>query len=307
MRASVIATAGVLAAGLWWLPAGAGSTGAAAAATANVHQITGGQFEASGVVHVGDGSGVLFVDDGRHREIFWMPLAPDGRQGAAAVRIPLDADVTDPEGITFDGTHVYIVGSQSKKTGADGDGLVRFRFDPATRRADRVERIQGLKAWLSTQVPELRGFASKKGDKGLNIEAVAWDPVRGRLLLGLRAPVVDGQALVIPLALRDSTGPLTIANLEVGRTIRLALGGAGIRSLEYDGEASAFRLIAAASGKKVNGDFRLLEWDGSSAAPGREIATYAKQLKPEGFTPATVGGTRVGVVVFDTGSFTLMR
>ena len=37
-----------------------------------------------------------------------------------------------PEGITFEGEWYYVVGSQSKTTGVEGDGLVRFKFDPNT-------------------------------------------------------------------------------------------------------------------------------------------------------------------------------
>ena len=54
-------------------------------------------FEASGVVDVPDSGGVLFVDDTRAAEIFWMELTADGRQAAPAVKVPLGATVIDPE------------------------------------------------------------------------------------------------------------------------------------------------------------------------------------------------------------------
>jgi hypothetical protein len=127
--AGVIATLAVSA----YLVAQTGMAAPARAAGASPQMIAGGTFEASGVAHVPNTTGVLFVDDGRNREIFWMELSADGRQQASAVRVPLGADVTDLEGITSDGTNFYVVGSQSKKTGFDGDGLVRFRFDPKTR------------------------------------------------------------------------------------------------------------------------------------------------------------------------------
>jgi hypothetical protein len=44
------------------------------AAKARVTAFTGGMFEASGVVHAPGTDGVLFVDDGRPNEIFWMRL-----------------------------------------------------------------------------------------------------------------------------------------------------------------------------------------------------------------------------------------
>ena len=81
-------------------------------------RIAGGRFEASGVVHVPSTQGVLFVDDRRTSEVFWMELNGDGSQKSPAVSIPLDVDVTDLESITHDGASFSIVGSQSKTTAA---------------------------------------------------------------------------------------------------------------------------------------------------------------------------------------------
>jgi hypothetical protein len=277
--------------------------------TVEPKRIAGGTFEPSGVIHVRDTAGVLFVDDGRHREIFWMELNPDGTQASPAVRVPIAADITDLEGITSDGARVYVVGSQSKKTGFEGDGLVRFRFDPRTRTTDGVERVRGLKAWLAAQVRELRGADTARGNRALNIEAVAWDPRARRLLLGLRTPVVDGHALVIPLTLRDPAGPFDVRNLQVapGGAIRLPLGGAGIRSLEYDEHVSAFRLIADAGPGGGRGDFRIVEWDGRTGAANlRDVVRYPRSLQPEGIARATLHGRPVSVVVFDTSRFAVM-
>lgn len=271
--------------------------------------IAGGAFEASGVAHVPDTDGVLFVDDGRPREIFLMELAVNGSQRGPAVQVPLAADITDLEGMTSDGTHFYVVGSQSKNRGFDGDGLVRFRFDAQLRRSHSVDRIQGFKAWLASHVRELRGTERQLGDHVLNIEALAWDPRNGQLLLGLRAPVIDGHALVIPIKLHDPAGAFSQENLRVaGDTIRLPLNGAGIRSLEYDHRASAFRIITGAGLNNENRDFRIIEWNGNREPSSlREIATFPPSLKPEGITHATIGGQPVTVVVFDTGRFTLLN
>ena len=271
--------------------------------------IAGGTFEASGVAHVPGTSGVLFVDDGRNREIFWMEVGADGSQKSPALRVPLAADITDLEGITSDGTSFYVVGSQSKFKGFEGDGLVRFKFDSRTRRTEGVERIQGLKAWLAAHVPELKGTARTLGDAALNIEGVAWDPQGNRLLLGLRAPVVDGLALVVPLKLQDPRGPFSAANLRLdGKTIRLPLGGGGVRSLEYDTDAKAFRVISGAGLNTEDRDFRIVEWKGEETPSSLPvIASFSSTLKPEGITRATLNGRPVSLVVFDTGGFALLE
>jgi hypothetical protein len=270
--------------------------------------IAGGFFEASGVAHVPGTAGVLFVDDASNRAIYWMEVSGDGAQKAPALRIPIAADITDLEGITSDGTNFYVVGSQSKRTGFQGDGLVRFTFDPTTRRTDAVERIQGLKAWLAAHVPELKGTAQRVGDHVLNIEGIAWDPNGSRLLLGLRAPVVNGHALVVPVKLQDPRGAFSAANLRVdGATIRLPLGGAGVRSIEYDPAARAFRVITGAGLNAENRDFQIVEWKGDGSPSSlRVVASYNRRLKPEGITRATIDGRSVSVLVFDTSRFALI-
>jgi hypothetical protein len=266
--------------------------------------IAGGSFEASGVAYVPGSNTILFVDDGRTREIFLMELTPQGAQRGTAVAVPLGADVTDLEGITSDGRHFYVVGSQSKKSGFEGDGLVRFTFDVATRRAAAVERIQGLKAWLAANVAELRGTERRTGDDVLNIEAIAWDPAGERLLLGLRAPVVDGQALIVPVKLVDPARGFTRENLRVdGAAIRVNLDGAGIRSLEHDEQAKAFRIISGAGLNDENRDFRVVEWDGLAGSTPRAVSSYDRRFKPEGIVRAAIDGRSVSVIVFDTGRF----
>lgn len=272
----------------------------------DVHRIKGGAFEPSGVVHVPGTDGVLFVSDGRTREVFWMRLGADGLQHEPARAVPLDADVTDLEGITTDGTHFYVVGSQSKKKGTGGDGLVRFTFDPGAVRIGRVEKISGMKAWLAQHVAELAGTAHRLGDAVLNIEAVAWDAVNERLLLGLRAPVIDGRALVIPVTLADPSRGFVRDNLRLdgGRALRLPLEGAGIRSLEFDPLTGAYKLITGADRNRERLDFRVLEWrGGETPADIRPVSVYPRRLKPEGIARAALGGRQVSVLVFDVGRF----
>ena len=271
-------------------------------------RIAGGSFEASGLAAVAGDSQFLFVDDGREREVFLLTLSVDGRQVGDAVAVPFPADVTDMEGVTTDGRFFYVVGSQSKKTGFDGDGLVRFTFDARTRRIDAVERISGLKAWLADNVPELRGTGRLIGDEVLNIEGLAWDPASQRLLLGLRAPVVADSALVVAVKLSDPAGAFAVDNLAVdGETLRLAADGAGIRGIEWDADAKAFLTITGASLDDEDRDFRIFEWDGTSRSTLRQIATYERRLKPEGIARGMITGRPARVVVFDAGHVAVMR
>jgi hypothetical protein len=277
------------------------------ATAATLAVFDGGMYEASGVAHVPGTDGVLFVDDGRPDEVFWMRLSEGGAQSGQVVPVRMGASVIDKEGMTFDGQYFYVVGSLSKYKTAEGPGLARFRFDPAGPRAYDTESVSDFKRFLARNVAELRGMEETKyRDGGINLEGVAWDPASRRLLLGLRSPVIDGQALVVPLRLRDPGGALTAANLEVegGKAIRLPFGGAGIRSIEYDERARAFHVITGAGPNEERLDFKLWEWDGRAERPGlRELGVYDKLLKPEGFTRVSAGGRDFGFLVFDTGRY----
>lgn len=267
----------------------------------------GGTFEASGVVHVPGTDGVLFVDDGRTDEVFWMRLGEERTQAGAIKPIKLGVSVVDLEGITTDGSHFYVVGSQSKSKGGDLAGLVRFRFDAQGERIEGVESVSGLRRFLAENVAELRGMENLKyKDGGINVEGAAWDGRNGRLLLGLRSPVVDGHALVVPLRLRDPRGTFSYDNLEVegAKAVRLPLGGAGVRSIEYDERARAFRVITGAGPNAEKQDFKLWEWDGDAARPAlREVGTYDRRLKPEGVTRVSTAGRDFTFIVFDTSGY----
>lgn len=268
---------------------------------------SGGTFEASGVAHVAGTNAVLFVDDGRPNEIFLMELGDDRKQSGAIKPIDIATSIIDLEGITSDGTYFYVVGSQSKSKGADQAGLARFKFDSASQRVVGTEAASGLKKFLADNVAELRGMESTKYSAGgINVEGIAWDPRNMRLLLGLRSPVVDGQALVVPLKLRDPKAELSFANLEVegGKALRLSLGGAGIRSIEYDESRKTFNLITGAGPNSEKMNFKLWEWSGNDATPAlREMDTFDRRLKPEGITRVSTGARDFVFIVFDTSGY----
>jgi hypothetical protein len=276
----------------------------AAAGTGAEHLIQGGTFEASGVVQVAGTDGFLFVDDGRDDAVFWMRVDKSGRQLEPAVAVPLGVRVGDLEGITTDGTSYYAVGSQSKPEFVSGAGLVRFRFDPATRRAERVESVSGLRSWLLARLPSVASAAGSRAD-GFNIEGLAWDAKQNRLLMGLRSPVIDGRAIVIPLDLSKARERLSADQLALSEAelIRLPLENSGIRSMEFDAGRGAFRMIAASRG---SAPFVLWDWTGAdSAAVTRTESTFSARLKPEGVTPAT-GAHDFTLIVFDTSRYQAM-
>ncbi len=268
------------------------------------HAIEGGTFEASDVVHVPGTEGVLFVDDNHETEVFWMQMNDEGEQVGAVKPVKLGTSVADPEGITSDGSNFYIVGSQSRAKGGDQNTLVRFQFDAATQSVTKAEAIGDLRSFLVERVPELK---DKKGEGGgLNIEGLAWDPVRGRLLLGLRSPLINGHALVIALKFGDPKAGFSVSNLALAEPsiIRLPLGGLGIRGFEYDDRLKSFSIIAGAPEQMERTDFKVWEWNGEHNTPTvREIATLNRDLKPEGITRVKAKDSDFLLVVCDSSRY----
>lgn len=276
-------------------------------ATSSVRPIAGGVFEASGAI-VMDG-GALVVDDGRTDSLQWMALDDAGQQVGPARTVALGLSITDMEGITTDGTYVYVVGSQSKKNSASTAGIARVRFDPATLRVSDQQAVSGLRALVLDAVPEVARAAGTRAD-GFNIEGLAWDPQRRELLLGLRAPVIDGHALAVPLRLKDAAGPFARENIVVGSAdvARLSLGGGGIRSIEFDEHLRTYRIISGAS-RNEEWAFAAWRWTRSDEPTRDQVdaALLTRELKPEGIAPARPGEHDYTLLVFDSGAYAALR
>ncbi|HSE99101.1 MAG TPA: DUF3616 domain-containing protein [Blastocatellia bacterium] len=270
----------------------------------------GASFESSGVVYVPGANGVLFVDDGKSSGCFWMKLDDSGRQAEPVRFVHIDAQVEDPESITFDGTYFYILGSQSRPDAGARNALIRFRFDPASATTSDIEKIEDLRSFLLKSLPELREAGEQAGTEGgLNIEGIAWDPENRMFLLGLRSPLVERQspqALLIAIRLKKPDGPFSIENLELTapQPIRLRLGTLGVRDIHYDTRLKSFLIIAGAPKERDKGHYSLWRWDGSSEEQGlREIAVLDARLKPEGLTRVETAAGDYLLLVYDSSSY----
>ena len=276
-----------------------------------VTSFVGTPLEASGVASVPMSDGVLIVDNSRNGQVFWMQLDANGKQVGQIKTINLGVNIEDVEGITTDGNYFYVVSSQSRSKAIKSAGLVRFKFDPKSQLVSEVSSISELKDYLVENVNDLSEEADRKGKHGgVNIEGLAWVPKKNRLLLGLRSPLVDEKALLVPLKLRDQAGAFDVENLEVvgGRTIRLPLGGIGIRGIEYDATANLFKLISGATEDQDQTDFGLWEWNGDDLKPVlRETNRFDRRLKPEGVARVTAGGHNFTIVVYDAGGYTILK
>jgi len=271
----------------------------------------GGTFESSGVVQVPGTDAVLFVDDTKLNEILWMRVDESGKQNGPVKSITLGASVADLEGITYGNGYYYVAGSQSAQKDGEQNAIARFKFDAGTQTITDMELVTNFRDFLVSNLPELKGEGAKDGkDGGLNIEGVAWDPKRNRLLLGLRSPQVSGNALIIPLVFQNPNGPFSADNLKVAdsHSIQLPLEGLGIRDFQFDSHLDAFLIISGAPehhDKKLG--FKLWQWNGEATSTDSGLQALTDldlQMKPEGVTHFDFGGHDFVFIVGDAGVYT---
>jgi pSer/pThr/pTyr-binding forkhead associated (FHA) protein len=270
-----------------------------------------GIYEASGVTQAPNSEGVYFVVDNKPSEIFWLPLDINGKQTEAIKPINFGASIADPEGITYSGSFFYVIGSNSHAEAGERNALARFAFDPATQSLQgQTDVMTNLRDFIIENVPELKAVANLPGNAGgVNIEGIAWDPIHDRLYLGMRSPIVNGKALVVPIKLKDPRGAFSTQNLTIPESpIHLSLNGLGIRDIQYDTRSSEFLIVAGPSGSGGGTDVILYEWNGDTdfskpeSAP-REITKLDTVMKPEGVTRAKIGGRDFIFIVGDGSSY----
>ena len=272
----------------------------------------------SGAAMAGD---VLWTvsDEGRTVEC----LRPDGDGYMLDVQLSLDDlfpglpdGEADLEAVSVDGDHIWVCGSHCRvraKPVAAGEVNPRIRGRPSRHLLGRLRLRDGrlahdpapanlpfsgggsLRRHLSSD-PHLAPFLdlpSKEG--GLDIEGLA---VRGhQVLLGLRGPVLDGQAVVVELHVK---GGSAVAEERTFLHI-LDLGGLGVRDAVF---AEDHVLLLAGPTGAADGPFRIHKWQ-----PARTNLIQATSVMhewvangehPEGLCPLRRSGGAGLLVVYDT-------
>jgi hypothetical protein len=236
-----------------------------------------------------------------------MQLDQNGKQLGKITPILLNVNFKDPEALTYGNSFFYLITSQSNPADGEQNALIRFELNPETRTLrSQPEVITDFRSFLLQSVTTISASGAPDGRQGgLNIEGLAWDPNRERLLVGLRGPQIGGpggQAAIVPLKLRDPRGKFTRENLKVDQpeVIVLSLGGQAVRDITYDPQLKSFLIISGVHEGGQRTDFGLWEWDGQSATPTK-LLTLEDEEKPEGVTSVTINGNSYIFVVGDAG------
>ena len=288
-----------------------------------------GPHNASEVVALGD-SRLLFCDNNIGDALLELRLAPDGSMACPLIERPLqgvEAGVIDDiEGIALieNAGRKYIFAlpslslkqrkkkrkkkSKQGKTAAPRSVLLRILICEDDQL--QPEMIPDFRPWLIERAPEL-GKAHKylPDSGGLNIEALAWDPVNQALLLGVRTPVSEGKPLILRVRLEEIDGPWTLDNLGMLPAITLQPEDVGeeqgIRAMEYDPSRNAFLIVMGNSTSGSKAPFSLYSWDGNSEGIVRRFKQirFHKKMKVEGVTHGTIDGRGAVLFVDDAGGY----
>jgi hypothetical protein len=117
---------------------------------------------------------------------------------------------------------------------------------------------------------------------GINIEGLCTTPNKD-LLIGFRNPIPDGKALLIPLKNPVELVRQENSSARFGESIKLDLGGLGIRSIEYWEKYKTYIICAGAFDDSSN--FCLYQWSGNSAENPEMIKGI---VFPQNFRPESV-------------------
>jgi hypothetical protein len=263
--------------------------------------------EASGVAFASGLNGVVFIVDSSENEAHWMQLDENGKQVGSIGQIPLGVTFKDPEALTYGNSFFYLVTSQSDSKDIARNSIVRFDINTETKALrGQPEIITDFRSFLLQNVTSISAIGAADGTKGgLNIEGIAWDPNNERLLLGLRSPQIGGQAVLVPVKLRDPRGPFTRENLKVDQpeVIVFPLEGHGVRDITYDTHLRSFLIISGAPETAPRTEFGLWEWNGQPDSKPGKLMTLDEKMKPEGVTSVTINGRSYAFVVGDSGSY----
>jgi len=205
----------------------------------------------------------------------------------------------DGEAIALSGDHLYVVGSHgcgrnSGRLRTSSLLLVRAAIDASGALGAPQHSYRLAEAFAAD--PVLAPFFSRAiAENGLNVEGMTIDG--GTLIFGLRAPVIDGEALIVSAPASALFGggapPLTLRRLRLGPNT-------GVRELTtlHDGGL----LVLAGPAQDQAGDFTLVTFDQSGQERARAtlptvLAADGSAAKAEGLAVLEVTPHQLFVLV----------
>ena len=268
-----------------------------------------------------DGSFIVVNDTNPQKALFIARVGSSGKLHSQKLELPDDPELDDLEGVALSGDWIYAISSHSAPDSEDDSPARRIaRFQISGNVVSRLQDARGakqlkkrVKQALSAKHPQLEDedFA----DEEFNIEGFANQ--EGDLLIGLRSPLVDGQAMVVrTYGLQRAYGDDPEKYGVFANSVPLDLGKGGIRALSHIPDLEGYLIV---SGKTVSGQeefdcemstspsvakFLLWFWDGKDRC--LQVACFdieqdGVKVQPEGISPITLEGRKSVCIVSDDG------
>lgn len=179
------------------------------------------------------------------------------------------------------GNRRYVIGSHSdanRRRFSARQKFISMLIDE--KGAGNVQIRLGLAQELKSNYPLLRNALEKAGknaQQALNIEALAFDRKRKRLLIGLRSPTIEGDAVIVILLnpedyFQDNADPAFADSLWT-----LNLDNGGMRAMTYDDESDALLAVSRRESGKSR-SFKLWLIDAGGQTVPRRIRSKKKDL-----------------------------
>jgi hypothetical protein len=237
-----------------------------------------GLCEASAAAYIDDVHFVVASDDTNRLQIHARGK-PDPVGSGIDMEDFTSFDKSDLEGAAGIGNRIYWISSHSFNK--DGEDKAKRKVFFATRVVNKNGKptlVETGKAIKSLRDPIAK--AAQVDPKDLNIESLAATP-EGGLLIGLRQPLRNGKAILIPFknpaAVVENGAPP-----ELGAAMSVNLKGGGFRSMELIGSAPARYAIVAGPVLDSPDGFKLFRWSGDSSEDPVEIRPLVfERFKPE--------------------------
>ena len=290
-------------------------------------------FNASEIVAIDD-SRFLFCDNNIGDTLFELRLNSKGAMRCRLIHHHINGigpkTIDDMEGMTFaeenNKKFIFIAPSMSlvkrkkgsKKKRRQGkesparSGLLRIVLTDNDHLEGEV--VPDFRYWLIDHCLEI-GEACRHlpDDHGLNIEGLAWDPVKKAFLFGVRTPTMNGKPLIIRVHVKDIGGIWNLSNFESLPPVVLDTEDIGmeqgIRAIEYDPIRETFLVVvgnAVSSPAKL--PFSLYSWDGNTRGSVQRFTgvEFDPKMKVEGITHGMIEGRGALVFVDDDGGYQVL-
>ena len=269
-------------------------------------------YEPSGAQQLPDGRIVIVEDESRHA-LSVLTISNDGDMLPKSLTAELKKSklgkLNDLEGVTADNAgYIYAITSHSPKaSGKRTDArekLVRFKLDG--EKIIQAGVIANLRDAISSKHSALKDatqVADVKDDSGFSIEGLSFDRTKEELLIGLRSPVINDNAVIVVLQNPDTAFAKKKKPKIASELIYLDLGKGGIRGMTYDDKLDGYFILSRREDKKKK-LFRLWFWDGDRSHSPRHVQIQGdNDIKhAEGITPIRHNGEERLLIVFDDGS-----